>query len=272
MAANSKIEWTHHTANLWWGRTHVHAGCDNCYAEAFSHRYGHKLWGNDTFRKAIKSVWNDLKKYQDAAAKANEIHRVFVGSMMDIFERSMPVIDSKGNYLETDTKYLRDKYFIEVSKSPNLLHLMLTKRPSNILKYIPHEWKNSPPPNVMYGTSVVDPLTANNLIPQLCMVPGYHFLSIEPMLGIIDLTEHLSSGKIHWVIVGGESGPHRRPFDLYWARIIRDQCKEFNVPFFFKQIDKIRDKIDGIPTDLMIRQLPSCALISKQNINEYLKK
>ena len=87
MAQDSKIEWTHHTANLWHGCTKVHAGCDNCYAEALAKRFGNDVWGNDKPRKEVKSVWNDLDKYQRLAKEANQIHRVFVGSMMDILKK-----------------------------------------------------------------------------------------------------------------------------------------------------------------------------------------
>ena len=91
MAQNSKIEWTTHTANLWHGCTKVHEGCDNCYAETLSKRWGNDVWGNNKPRKEIKSVWNDLAKYQKLAKEAGEIHSVFVGSMM---EAGMKVLDT----------------------------------------------------------------------------------------------------------------------------------------------------------------------------------
>ena len=65
MAENSKIEWTDHTINLWWGCTKVHEGCDNCYAENLSDtRYKNNLWGEGKARKRIKSAFKDLNKYQ----------------------------------------------------------------------------------------------------------------------------------------------------------------------------------------------------------------
>ncbi len=67
---NSKIEWTNHTANLWWGCTEVHEGCSNCYAVAFAHRYNHDIWGNDKPRKEVKSVWKELEKFQ----KPKDVH------------------------------------------------------------------------------------------------------------------------------------------------------------------------------------------------------
>lgn len=192
MAQNSKIEWCHHTANLWHGCTKVHEGCDNCYAEALAKRWGNDIWGNDKPRKEIVSVFRDLAKYQKLAKDAGEMHRVFVGSMMDIFEKPMPLINSKGEKAidwsdgsAVCTDQLRDRFFENIDNEcyPNLLFLLLTKRPSNINKYVPESWKTSPPENVMFGTSPVNQETANKLIPQLLQVNGKKFLSVEPQLG-----------------------------------------------------------------------------------------
>ena len=266
MAENSKIEWTNHTANLWWGCTKVHAGCDNCYALSQSKRYGKDVWGNDKPRRMIIDVWLKIGKFQKEAKKQNEIHRVFVGSMMDIFEKPMPLVDTDGNPLiEGESEFwntgqLRDKFFNEVvPNSPNLMFLLLTKRPSNINKYIPESWKENPPKNVMFGTSPVDQETADKLIVQLSMVNGQRFLSVEPQLEKVDLMAKANDGTdrvlldlVDWVINGGESGHSRRPFDTDWGRLLRDDCKRKSVPFFFKQIDKILP----IPDDLMIREFP----------------
>lgn len=258
---NSKIEWTHHTANLWWGCTKVHDGCDNCYALAQSKRYGFEVWGADKPRRQIINVWKMLEKYQKTAFEKGEIHRVFVGSMMDIFEKPMSLVDSKGaELIEGDAEFwhtgqLRNKFFNEViPNSPNLMFLLLTKRPSNINKYIPEDWKVNPPNNVMFGTSPVNQKTANMLIQQLAKVNGLRFVSIEPQLEVIDLMKTFGDesllSMIDWVIQGGESGSGKRPFNTEWARTIRNDCKTENVPYFFKQIDKIQE----IPEDLKIRE------------------
>lgn len=278
MAENSKIEWTHHTANLWWGCTKVHAGCDHCYAETLSHRWGFDVWGNDKPRREVKSVWKDLNRYQKQAAAAGEVHRVFVGSMMDIFEKPFPVISLNGESGWLNTAELRMKLFslIDSGAFPNLMFLLLTKRPSNINKMIPPAWKENPPKNVMFGCSPVNQETSDKLIPQLLQVNGKKFLSIEPQLGEIYLDrrylfewcpEHdMPSGgcthsqhkdksqftKIDWIICGGESGAGRRPFNPEWARLLSVQCGIAKVPFFMKQIDKVIP----IPEDLMIRQFP----------------
>lgn len=251
MAQNSKIEWTHHTANLWWGCTEVHEGCDNCYARVLDNRWSSiSHWGNDTFRRPIKSVWKDLARYQRIAQEKGEMHRVFVGSMMDIFEKPMTVIGD-GGVQENHTGELRSKLFgqIDAGHYPNLIFLFLTKRPSNINKYIPERWKLHPPENVMFGTSPVNPATYKTLTLQLLGVMGKRFLSIEPQLAEI---EPININLFDWVIVGGESGAKKRPFDCDWARKIRDACARTGVPFFMKQIDKVQPIAD----DLMIREFP----------------
>jgi protein gp37 len=265
MAENSKIEWTNHTANLWWGCTEVHEGCDHCYAKAFSHRYdgGNPLWGKDAPRRMIKSVWRDLNKYQRKAEQAGEIHRVFVGSMMDIFEKPMPLLNPVDHFETTDD--LRQELFTQIGMGhyPNLLFLLLTKRPSNIHKYVPAGWLDEPEENVMYGTSIVNTETLLTLGTQIMKLKGKKFFSMEPQLNWVHLKGVIQNNEnkpdivydftgIDWIIQGGESGHGKRPFDLKWARSMRDQCKEHEIPYFFKQIDKIQD----IPSDLLIREFP----------------
>ena len=269
MAENSKIEWTEHTANLWWGCTKVHAGCDHCYAETLSRRWDFDVWGNDKPRRLIKGFFRDLNRYQKAAEKAGRIHRVFVGSMMDIFEKPMPIQENGEVPKGASTDYFRGLFFQYISDGhyPNLMFLLLTKRPSNINKMIPESWKKNPPANVMFGCSPVNQETADKLIPQLLDVKGHRFLSIEPMLDKINIGQSVRlwqfrttggmystffGDKIHWVIVGGESGHGRRPFDPDWARAIQKECNTAGAPFFMKQIDKVIP----VPDDLLIREVP----------------
>jgi protein gp37 len=252
MAQNSKIEWTHHTANLWHGCTKVHEGCDNCYAEKLSHRWGNNLWGNYSPRKEIKSVFSDLDKYQKLAKDKNEVHKVFVGSMMDIFEKSMSLVDSTGNESEYQhTGKLRMEFFTRINQGrySNLLFLLLTKRPSSINNIVPVNWLDKVPENVLIGTSLSVQEHAQRLINMLNQVKGKRFLSIEPQLTEI---ENVDLTGIDWVIQGGESGHGKRPFNIDWAYTMRDICKAQNVPYFFKQIDKIQE----IPEDLLIREFP----------------
>ena len=283
MAEDSEIGWTDNTGNFWWGCVEVHEGCDNCYARIWDNRYNGDHWGIDKPRRAIKSIWGDLIRWQRQAKEQNKILKVFVGSMMDIFEKPMPIVDVKGNpiygklgelaYISSSNKTngfddittddLRQIFFNQISKGhyPNLLFQFLTKRPSSINKYIPDPWKNKAPQNIIFGTSPVNQATADNLIPHLLKVKGKRFLSIEPQLGHIDLRWRYAGMRhpldgIDWVIVGGESGHHKREFNPDWAREIRDVCKEYDVPFFMKQWDKIKE----IPEDLMIREFPEITL------------
>lgn len=238
MSENSNIEWTDNTANLWWGCTEVlnNPCCDNCYAKTWDARFDGDHWGNDRPRRAIKSIWSNLAKWQRQADKGGKRTRVFTMSMGDIFEKSMPletpIVVSGKEY--TSTGELRDLFFrfIESGLHPSLDFQLLTKRPQNITRMIPPSWLINPPPNVWYGTSVGD---KSNLpqIDALRKVPAaVRFLSIEPLLedlGELDLT------GIHWVIVGGESGHQARPLNPEWVRSIRDQCQAAGVAFFFKQ-------------------------------------
>ena len=125
---------------------------------------------------------------------------------MDIFEKPKGIFNAKGKSLIEgedefwNTGQLRDKFFNEiVPNCPNLMFLLLTKRPSNINKYIPESWKENPPKNVMFGTSVVNQSTADDLIPMLYKVNGQRFLSIEPQLDEIDLTVKMKNSDLRLI-------------------------------------------------------------------------
>lgn len=98
--------------------------------------------------------------------------------------------------------------------------------------------------NVWIGTSVENQETADERIPKLLACPAaVRFLSIEPLLGPVDLSPW--TDFIDWVIVGGESGPKARPMHPDWARSIRDECRAAKVPFFFKQWGEWQDGSAG---------------------------
>src|ERR1039458_8605164 len=114
---NSKISWCHHTGNLWWGCVNINELCFLCFAEYFAkNRHKHNIWGNDVPRKEIMSVWKAFVKFQKDALQANEIRIVFVGSMMDIFEKPMPLINWKNEPLlnekgeQINTGMLRERF------------------------------------------------------------------------------------------------------------------------------------------------------------------
>lgn len=255
MAENSNIEWTDHTANLWWGCAKVHTGCKNCYAEFLSEtRYGNGVWGEKAPRKRIKSTFRDLAKYQRGAKFAGERHRVFVGSMMDIFEEGKELMNPTGE--ATSTADLREQLFAFITSLyyPDLIFLFLTKRPQNIPEMVPDSWLERPPHNVWFGTSISDEETqeySSRLYTATKDMEGAkRFLSIEPQVGLIGHSIPLNG--IHWIIQGGESGAGRRPFELSWASTMRAVAKSAGVPYFFKQIDKKQE----IPPEYLIRELP----------------
>lgn len=257
MTTDSSIGWTHDTRNFWWGCTEVHAGCDHCYAMAWDKRMGGNHWGARGVRRAIKEVWDGLAKSQKLAEKEGTTRRVFVGSMMDIFERSRPAVNKAGEMIGVETGDLRHQFFQRVKDGfyPNLLFLLLTKRPQNISRMIPPEWLENPPPNVMYGTSVSDQDSADSMVHHLVKVPGRHFLSVEPLLGPVNLP----LAGVDWVICGGESGRGARPMDEKWAVDVARQCYEAQVPFFMKQMGGEMDKRHrwfDLPPSIRQRDVP----------------
>ena len=169
---------------------------------------------------------------------------------------------SGGDPILTDT--LRNRLFEEVIPNcPNLIFLLLTKRPSNINRMVPNSWLHNPPSNVMFGASASDQKTYNNALRHLCNVSGYRFMSIEPQIAPvnIDYDNEFIVHPLDWIIQGGESGSKdRRPFNLDWARSMSAQRKDYEIPYFMKQVDKITP----VPEELLIREFP--LFHSQQNI------
>jgi len=282
MAENSKIEWCDHTFNPWMGCTKVSEGCKHCYAETLmDKRYGKVKWGPQGQRVRTSAAnWRKPLAWNRQAEQEGRRFRVFCASLADVFE-------DRSDQPEMDI--WRSDLFDLIDATPNLDWLLLTKRPENVMRLWPSEWYDcfGAWHNLWIGTSVENQEQANKRIPELLKVPAaVRFLSCEPLLGPIDFHTggwgsiggqfcHKCGGfgwyeedgmvcprchqsgftthaKIHWVIVGGESGTSKRPFDPNWARSIRDQCQAAGVPFFMKQMDKVQQ----IPDDLMIRQFP----------------
>lgn len=234
MGENSKIEWCHHTLNLWIGCTEVSAECDNCYARTLAGRYGWAKWGNDETRhQTAEANRKQAYKWDRKANALGETQRVFVNSLSDTLDPFAP-------------QEWRDEIVLTAGNTPNLNYLILTKRPQNFAKMLPLVTRN-----MWAGTTVgVKKSLARIKHLQNADYFAVRFLSVEPLLE--DLGE-LDLNSIHWVIVGGESGTGKRPFNADWARSIRDQCKEHGVAFFMKQMDKVQP----IPDDLMIREFPA---------------
>jgi len=222
MGANSKIEWTTHTFNPWWGCTKVSEACKNCYAETWAKRVGQDVWGPKPQRRLLSdSHWKQPIKWNREASGALERPRVFCASMADVFED------------REELAIHRLRLFNLIEDTPNLDWLLLTKRPQNVMKMV--KWSDGWPDNVWLGTTVELQSRAEELLPALSKIPAkVRFISAEPLLGALSLERWLGT-TIDWVITGGESGPKARPASPTWFSGLHRQCMQANVAFHFKQ-------------------------------------
>jgi protein gp37 len=208
----SAIEWTEATWNPVTGCTKVSPGCAHCYAETFAERFrgvpGHPYESGFDLqlrpeRLSLPASWKRPR-------------RIFVNSMSDLFHPDVP-----------------DEFVISVFNAmrdaKQHIYQLLTKRPERAAQLAP---KLAPWPGHVWMGASVESQRWTCRIDALREVPAaIRFLSCEPLLG--PLTLNLEA--IHWVIVGGESGPKARPMKPQWAESIRDQCAVADVAFFFKQ-------------------------------------
>lgn len=229
MSAKTAIEWTDHTFNIAWGCMKVSPGCQHCYADTLSRRYGHNVWGPaaTTARRTFGDKhWNEPLRWNAAAEREGVRKRVFSSSMCDVFE-AHPTIDAE-----------RAKLWPLIRATPWLDWQLLTKRPERIAECLPDDW-GSGYANAWLGTSIESPEYLER-IAILGEVPAVvHFVSAEPLLGPLSLRSYLELigvDEAWWVVAGGESGPYCRPMELEWARTLRDECWEIDVPFFLKQL------------------------------------
>jgi protein gp37 len=222
MSEKSTIEWTDSTWNPVTGCTKLSPGCRHCYAETFAERWrgipGHPYEQGFDLR-----LWPDRLDLPLAWKKPRTI---FLNSMSDLFHEKVSF-----SFIS--------KVFRTMERTPWHTFQILTKRADRMAELAPRlGW----PPNVWMGVSIE---TAEYLwrANHLREVPAtVRFLSFEPLLGPLGTIE--LSG-VHWVIVGGESGPGARPMDASWVREIRKQCRAEDVPFFFKQWGGVRKKSNG---------------------------
>lgn len=258
MGASTKISWADSTANLWIGCVEVSPACGDdegggCYAKELAERYGWTTWGGP--RVYCKAGWALARKLQRAANDNGGVdpelgrrRRIFVNSLSDFFDNHKTVI-------------WRDAAWQLIRECPDVIFMLLTKRPENILKMLPPDWGEGWD-NVWIGTTVEDQKRADHRVPLLLNVPAVvHFVSMEPLLGPVDLTsictghyfinalagykyhdapegEHSATEpcrEIGWVITGGESGDRARPSHPAWFDQLRDDCAVTSTPFVFKQ-------------------------------------
>jgi protein gp37 len=271
MGENSKIEWCDHSWNPWIGCSKVSPGCANCYAEAFDHRFGGGHWGPGAPRRRTSEAnWRKPLAWNRKAAELGTRPRVFCASLADVFDPEVP-------------REWRSDLLALINKCPHLDWLLLTKRPELVNPLlgeasngtyapIPRSvertgcWNLAEhAPNIWLGTTIENQEQADKRIPQLLAIPAARrFLSCEPLLGPVDLTDTLfmcgrhnepfgshcnpdCPSALNWVIVGGESGAKARPMALGWAKDIVADCDMASVPVFVKQMGDNPTNREGEP-------------------------
>lgn len=229
---STKIEWVDESWNPITGCTKISPGCTNCYAEKMAKR----LAGRFGYPKddPFKVTFHPDKLEQPL--KWKKPRRIFVCSMSDFF----------GAKLE----WMCDIFRV-IRKCPQHTFMILTKRIKSLAMFNHVCGWQTDLENIWLGVSVENQKTADERIPILLQIPAaVRFVSVEPMLGLVDIRKYLISGadglpselnKYHdwldWIICGCESGQHRRYTHISWIRNLRNQCIDASVPFFLKQMD-----------------------------------
>jgi protein gp37 len=212
MGAKSSIEWTESTWNPVTGCTKISPGCDHCYAERLALRL--QAMGQPNYADGFKLTPQEHMLELPLRWKLPQV--IFVNSMSDLFHKDVP------------TEYIH-RVFDVMNRASQHRFQVLTKRSQRLMRLSQTlSWRS----NIWMGVSVegqeytfrIDHLRETNA--------HVKFLSLEPLLGPLP---NLNLQGIHWVIVGGESGPGARAMRREWVLDIRDQCTAAGVPFFFKQ-------------------------------------
>ena len=222
MADNSSIEWTEATWNPVTGCTKISAGCAHCYAERMAMRL--QAMGAAHYQNGFQ-----VTLHEDALEiplRWKQPRRIFVNSMSDVFHESVPL------------EFIQ-KIFAVMQACPQHTFQVLTKRSQRLLELSDRlPWQE----NIWMGVTVENAGVIQR-VQDLQKVPAaLRFLSCEPLLGALP---GLPLAGIHWVIVGGESGPGARPMKVEWVDEVLAQCQKTKVPFFFKQWGGTRKKRAG---------------------------
>ncbi len=199
------------------GCVKISQGCKHCYAERMAKRL--QAMGSSRYPDGFKpTLHEDLV---ERPLQWQKPRTVFVNSMSDLFQEAVPL------------EFIQ-RVFKTMAASPQHTYQVLTKRAGRLAKLSSRlPW----PANVWMGVSVEDSRVLHR-IDDLRRVPAaVRFLSCEPLIGPLS---KLDLTGIHWVIVGGESGPKARPMMEKWAQDIREQCEEHHIAFFFKQWGGVR--------------------------------
>lgn len=247
MSEKSAIEWTNSTWNPVTGCTKVSPGCKHCYAETFAKRWrgipGHPYEQGFDLR-----LWPDRV---DMPLMWKKPRTIFVNSMSDLFHENVPLPFIK-------------RVFETMGKASWHAFQILTKRSKRLAELAPNmNW----PPNVWIGVSIETAKYLWRADHLRQVTAAVKFLSLEPLLGPLG---DIDLSGIHWVIVGGESGPGARLMEATWVREIWKQCRADGVPFFFKQWGGVRkersgrvldgrtwDEMPALPESLRDRRRPS---------------
>jgi protein gp37 len=223
--ADTTIEWTDATWNPVAGCTVLTAGCTNCYAMRMAARLeamGQEKYKGLTRRSGGRAVWTGKVRLDERSlvvpASWSKPRKVFVNSMSDMFHEAVPV------------EFIRRLWEV-MRATPRHTYQILTKRPDRMAEILSGEGFDVLP-NVWLGTSVEDGRVLNRL-DQLRSVPAaIRFVSFEPLIGSVG---GCSLRRIHWAIVGGESGPRAREMKADWVGEIQVMCRSSGTAFFFKQ-------------------------------------
>ena len=210
----TKIEWTESTWNPLTGCSKISSGCLNCYAEVMSRRL--LAMGNEKYRNGFKLTLHPEVLKEPYLWKRPRM--IFVNSMSDLFHKDVPV-----EYIQSIFKAIKD--------NPQHVFQVLTKR-ADILRYYDSEGWLDWPHNLWMGVTVENEDVVNRIDNLRNTGARVKFLSCEPLLSSLP---QLNLDKIDWVIVGGESGRTPRPIKEEWVIDIREQCKNANIAFYFKQ-------------------------------------
>ena len=222
MSNNSKIEWTDATWNPVRGCTKISPGCVHCYAETFAERFrgvpGHPFEFGFDLRLVPEKLGDPIRW--------SKPKKIFVNSMSDLFHEGV-----SDEYIEKVCRVMLAANWHT--------YQILTKRADRMAALLQGKLRKAAnASHIWWGVSVENRTHGLPRIMKLQNIkPTVAFLSIEPLLedlGKLDLR------GIHWVIVGGESGPGARPIEASWVRNIRAECESHNIPFFFKQWGGVR--------------------------------
>ncbi|MDZ4760461.1 MAG: DUF5131 family protein, partial [Alphaproteobacteria bacterium] len=183
MAKDSKIEWTHHTFNPWWGCVKVSPGCKHCYAETWAKRIGAAVWGPNTTRRELSDTyWRQPLAWNAEAVRLKQRRRVFCASMADVFEDRRDLDDK------------RERIWSLIDETPQLDWLLLTKRPENVSRLAPYgeDW----PANIWLGATAETQKWFDKRMAALTEISArILFLSCEPLLGPLDFSQWIKRAR-----------------------------------------------------------------------------